>query len=96
MDFLELLPPALIIGVSFPLILKRIPRNGLYGFRTPRTCASDEVWYPANRFAGVAMGIAGVVWLIATFAVPPPQSTFLGVAVLVGSVVASFLYLRTL
>jgi len=47
----SLFPPILIILVSVPLIFEWIPRNGLYGFRTPRTLESDAVWYPANKKA---------------------------------------------
>ena len=55
--------PALFIVIAIPLILQRVPRNRLYGFRTPRTLASDEIWYPANRVAGIALATAGVLWL---------------------------------
>ncbi len=49
----------LVMILSIPLMLGRIPRNGLYGFRTPKTLASDDIWYPANRFAGRQMLRAG-------------------------------------
>ena len=49
----------LLAGVSLPLIASRIPRNGMYGFRTPKTLASDDVWYAANRYAGRALFWAG-------------------------------------
>jgi len=46
----------IVLGaVSLPLVASRIPRNGLYGFRTPKTLASDAVWYEANRYAGRAL-----------------------------------------
>ena len=56
------LAPAVVILASVPLVLKLVPRNGVYGFRTRRTVESDEVWYPANRAAGIAMIVAAVVW----------------------------------
>ncbi|MGC8667416.1 MAG: SdpI family protein [Chthonomonadales bacterium] len=49
----------LILILGIPLTLGRIPRNGIYGFRTAKTLASDEAWYPANRFAGGQMIRAG-------------------------------------
>ena len=50
----------LIAAVSLPLIASRVPRNRIYGFRTPKTLASDEVWYEANRFAGRQLFGAGL------------------------------------
>ena len=50
-----------IAVVSVPMILNLVPRNPYYGFRTPATLASDEVWYPANRFAGWALLVAAAV-----------------------------------
>ncbi len=47
--------------VSIPLILRVVPRNPVYGFRTPSTLSSDEVWFRANHFAGWALLIAAVV-----------------------------------
>lgn len=52
----------LLVALSIPMSLNMVPRNGFYGFRTPRTLASDEVWYPANSFAGKALLIAGLAW----------------------------------
>lgn len=49
------------IGLAIPLLLGRIPRNGLYGFRTPLTLSSDAVWYPANRFAARGLIIWGII-----------------------------------
>ena len=39
------------IGLSIPMLLNRIPRNQVYGLRTKLSLSSDEIWYPANRFA---------------------------------------------
>ena len=35
--------PILIIVLSIPLIFGLVPRNGLYGFRTPTTLSSDPL-----------------------------------------------------
>ena len=43
------------------MILDKVPPNGVYGFRTPKTLSSPEVWYPANRAAGWFMLAAMVV-----------------------------------
>ena len=45
------------------LILEKVSRNHLYGFRTAYTMSSDEVWYRANKIYGIALLVAGVAWL---------------------------------
>jgi uncharacterized membrane protein len=52
-----------------PLILKLVPPNGFYGFRTAVTMSNKDVWYPANAFIGwallVAAGVAAtVLWIL--------------------------------
>jgi uncharacterized membrane protein len=52
------------ISLSIPMLLNRIPRNQVYGLRTKLTLSSDEIWYPANRFAArllIAWGIVNVL-----------------------------------
>ncbi len=53
--------PLLVLLLSVPLILGKMPPNGAYGFRTPKTVSSPDVWYPANRVAGWLMLGAMVV-----------------------------------
>jgi SdpI/YhfL family protein len=38
--------------ISIPLILRVVPPNGSYGFRTHATQSSQAVWYAANAFMG--------------------------------------------
>jgi uncharacterized membrane protein len=59
------LVPLLIIAISVPLFLGKVPRNRWYGFRTPKTLSSDSVWYPANRIGAQYLCIAGLIELIA-------------------------------
>lgn len=62
-----------LASLSVPLMLGRIPPNGLYGFRVPRTLNSPEIWYPANRYSGrlgLALGVTLVVAALALYAVP--------------------------
>ena len=86
----RLTPPIVLISVSIPLILKMIPRNRMYGFRVPKTLASDAVWYPANQVSGVALLAAGIVWAAAAMGAVPQRYatatgvTAVGVAVAVG------------
>lgn len=93
----RLTPPIVLISVSIPLILKMIPRNSVYGFRVPKTLASDAVWYPANQVSGLALLAAGLVWTAAAMgAVPARYATATGVTAVGVAVAISFLYLRKL
>ena len=66
-----ILAPALLMAIAIPLIVKKIPKNGFYGLRTPKTMAgSDEQWYRLNREAGIAIFIAGSISLLASVFVP--------------------------
>ena len=49
------------IAVSIPLILKKVPPNCYYGFRTRKTLADEAIWYKANAFMGWGMVWASVV-----------------------------------
>jgi uncharacterized membrane protein len=63
----------LLCLLAIPLIRRRIPRNGLYGFRVSRTMASDAVWYQTNEFAGkrlLAVGLVIVVVSVVLYAAP--------------------------
>jgi uncharacterized membrane protein len=46
--------------ISVPLIQGKVARNGIYGFRTPKTLSSDRIWFPANRYMGRDLFVAGV------------------------------------
>jgi uncharacterized membrane protein len=59
------LTSALIAIVAIPLILRKVPPNGLYGFRTPKTLSSSEIWYEANRMSGIYLFWASVVAMFA-------------------------------
>ncbi len=61
------------IGLAIPMLLNKVPRNDLYGFRTKRTLSSDEIWYPANRFAAKAL----ICWGMLTVSVAIPAFWFL-------------------
>src|SRR4051812_12857184 len=88
-----LIAPVVIIVVAIPLIAGLIGRNSLYGFRTPRTMSSDDVWYPANRVGGVLMLIAGIVWLVAGRAAPM-SAVFTGVVSIGVALVIWAIYMR--
>ena len=52
---------AIIAAISIPLILRAVPPNPWYGFRTKATLADRELWYRANYFAGWAFLAAALV-----------------------------------
>jgi uncharacterized membrane protein len=58
-----LIVPLILIVLSIPMILQKVPRNRLYGFRTTYTMSSDQVWYRANKISGIALLAAGIFWL---------------------------------
>ena len=51
----------LVAALALPMMYEKIPPNGFYGFRTPRTLSDPNVWYPANRVAGRNLAVAGVI-----------------------------------
>jgi uncharacterized membrane protein len=86
-----LLGGVLLCLLSVPLIQRRIPRNGLYGFRVAKTMASDAVWFPANEFAGKRLLVVGLVIAavaIVLFAVPAITLDAYALSVLLVTVVA--------
>ena len=95
----------LIVGLCVPLMFGKIPPNGYYGFRTPRTLSDPKVWYPANRVAGRNLVVAGLIMVagaLVTFflgdQVPQRSGAItlvvIGLVSLFGAVIASFLALR--
>ena len=60
----------ILAGLSVPLILGKIPPNGVYGFRVKKTMEHPEIWYPVNAYGGrwlLAVGI-GIVLAAVIFA----------------------------
>jgi hypothetical protein len=61
----DMLVGFLLLAVHRPLVQGKIARNAFYGFRTPKTLASDKVWYAVNHGAaktGVYMSIGMVIF----------------------------------
>jgi uncharacterized membrane protein len=58
--------------VSLPLVLRKIPRNGFYGYRTRATLGSDFVWYEANAYFGRWSLIASAVACVAAVFLSQP------------------------
>src|SRR5688572_16446387 len=53
--------PLSIAALAIPMVLRRVPPNGLYGFRTTKTLSSTEAWYKANHVSGLYMLAAAVL-----------------------------------
>ena len=57
--------PVLCIALGLPLVFRLVPRNWIYGMRTPGTMfTSEEKWYRQNVITGVVLVIVGTVWLV--------------------------------
>jgi len=69
------IPALLFFVVALPLVLGIIPPNRIYGFRTKRTLSDDGIWYRVNRFAGIAIMLASVVYALAARTWPYDRST---------------------
>src|SRR5258706_6093347 len=97
---LLLIGAGVIAVVSIPLILKMVPPNHLYGFRTPSTLANRALWYRANTFAGWALLIAAVASIALTVGADGgalPRAAFVAVTFLLPlliAVVVCFFYFR--
>jgi len=94
--------PLFMILVSVPMVMRRVPPNAFYGFRTPKTLSNPQIWYEANRRAGVnliaaallTMGLCElVVWRLGAARGTVVLPMVLLVMVL-GSVAVSLLQLR--
>lgn len=92
---------ALFVALSLPLILRRVPRNAIYGFRTCATLADDFVWYEANAYFGrrlVAFSVISAAAVLMLYSIDgfSPRlffgSTF--AAILLPSLAAMLLTLR--
>lgn len=93
-----LLSCAVTALLSVPLILRKIPPNRFYGFRTRATLSGPDVWYPVNAFSGWALLVASAVSFVIVCLLSDDalENQWLGAAafiVPVGlSLVASLLY----
>src|SRR5262249_45823741 len=53
--------PALTFALGIPLVLRLVPPNRFYGFRTTTTYSSTDAWYQINFATGLALVAADVV-----------------------------------
>lgn len=50
----------LFFVISLPLVLRMVPMNGLYGFRTSKAFMSDELWYDINAYGAKQLILASL------------------------------------
>jgi hypothetical protein len=55
----------LLCALSVPLILGKIPPNGLYGFRVKKTMENPDIWYKVNTYSGKWLLAAGLIMTVA-------------------------------
>ena len=51
--------------LAIPLILRKTPRNVVYGFRTRATLEDDFVWFEANAYFGRGLFLSSIVSALA-------------------------------
>jgi uncharacterized membrane protein len=95
----------LLAGLSVPLILHKIPPNGLYGFRVPSTLKNPELWYKVNAYAGWRLLVVGLCTAVGSiilyFTSPQNVDVYalsclgLFLALLLWAIITSYLYLRS-
>jgi len=66
--WLYLVCGTLLAGLSLPLIWKKVPPNGLYGFRVSKTLDNPQVWYEVNTYSGKRLFWTGVSTILAALA----------------------------
>jgi len=59
----------LVAGLSVPLLLKKIPPNRFYGFRSKRTQGDERVWYRVNQLGGAFLALISLGTLVSALAV---------------------------
>ena len=59
----------ILLGISIPLFLKKIPPNQWYGIRTAKTLSDENIWYNANYIAGIDMLVVSIFMMFFLLAI---------------------------
>ncbi len=98
----------LLVGLSIPLLLRRVKPNWWYGFRTPKTFSDERIWYESNAYAAKWLLMAGAIHTVVSlvlYFIPAFRANLLVYATTCGVIflvvftimlVLSFRYLRNL
>ena len=76
--FLLLIFPILATLYAIPLVFGWVGPNPIYGFRNERTRSNRDLWYRANRIAGISIIVAMIFCVAIEFAVPALRRTHAG------------------
>lgn len=86
-EYASLLIALVNIVISLPLVLRRVPPNYFYGFRTRKTLSSPDIWYEANYIGGrgliIASSIAVLLWPVVMALLDRGVATFVNIAIIV-------------
>ncbi len=86
--------------ISIPHILRLVPPNGVYGFRTAATQSNRAIWYQANAFSGWALLVASAIGATTLLILPTTARRWLVWAAFLvpvfGALAASSVYLTGL
>ena len=58
---IDWLLPILLFILSLPLLLKIIPPNRFYGYRSGKSKGNEKNWYKTNRLWGMLGVIASII-----------------------------------
>ena len=98
----------LLVGLSIPLLLRRVKPNRLYGFRTPKTLGDECIWYASNAYAAKWLLMSGAIHTVVSlilYFVPAYRANLVLYATTCGvifgfvfatTIVLSFRYMRRL
>lgn len=84
-----------VISIAFIIIgnfLPKTKRNSFAGVRTSWTQKSDKNWYVANRNAGIAFVVSGILSIIISATIGGTISTFIMLAITLISLLVSYIY----
>jgi hypothetical protein len=60
----HVLASSIVIGISVPLIRRKVPMNHFYGVRTAEAFASDAAWFDINEYGGRVLRAWGIVFAV--------------------------------
>jgi len=98
----------LLVGLSIPLLMRRVKPNWWYGLRVPKTLNDERIWYESNAYMAkwlLALGLLHTIVSLALYFIPAYRAnldtyaTVCGIIFMIAFtlvIILSFLHLRTL
>jgi hypothetical protein len=91
----------IFVIIAIPLILRKVPRNVIYGFRIKATLQNDFVWYEANAYFGrlllISSFVSALLIILLYFSDIVPVEYFINASIailVVSSMIAMLMTLR--